>query len=578
MGGFQFHLPLILISLATSVGVLTTVYAAYYLNRYERTKQVMTFTVLAASITLWTFFALLQLTATSFAQSYWAYKMLHFGSFTTAPAVLLYGLSMGDARRWVNRKTVSVVVLLLLPVFVLLFTDPVPVLFEDPRLTSFGAFSVIEHGNTLIYVSYLSAFYVIATIGLSYIVYQTWPDPSLGRKQTAILVTAIFAPMLLSVAQTFSLLPFETPGTILTPTSFSVGMAGVGYAAFRYEAFDTKALARSRTIENMSDGYLLIDTGGKIIDDNQSARSLLDVGSPLTEMQITDLFSSIDEQTLRGTDSVPSFITHIQTDDGTRYLEISSSDFATETEQTLGTLFVIRDITTRKKAQQQLEEQRNDLDILNQVLRHDIRNDLQVVTGYGDLLTDHVDEDGTEYLDTLQSSADHAAELTETARDIADVMLSREDAQQQDRVNLRSTLERELDKIESEYPNANLTVEGSLPAVQVRANQLLDSVFRNLLSNAVQHNNKDVPEISVSATNHDGRVVVRIADNGPGVADNQKEEIFGKGEKGLDSSGTGLGLHLVHHLVTHYGGEVWVEDNDPEGAVFAVELPLVDTS
>jgi len=578
MGGFQFHLPLILISLATSVGVLTTVYAAYYLNRYERTKQVMTFTVLAASITLWTFFALLQLTATSFAQSYWAYKMLHFGSFTTAPAVLLYGLSMGDARRWVNRKTVSVVVLLLLPVFVLLFTDPVPVLFEDPRLTSFGAFSVIEHGNTLIYVSYLSAFYVIATIGLSYIVYQTWPDPSLGRKQTAILVTAIFAPMLLSVAQTFSLLPFETPGTILTPTSFSVGMAGVGYAAFRYEAFDTKALARSRTIENMSDGYLLIDTGGKIIDDNQSARSLLDVGSPLTEMQITDLFSAIDEQTLRGTDSVPSFITHIQTDDGTRYLEISSSDFATETEQTLGTLFVIRDITTRKKAQQQLEEQRNDLDILNQVLRHDIRNDLQVVTGYGDLLTDHVDEDGTEYLDTLQSSADHAAELTETARDIADVMLSREDAQQQDRVNLRSTLERELDKIESEYPNANLTVEGSLPAVQVRANQLLDSVFRNLLSNAVQHNDKDVPEISVSATNHDGRVVVRIADNGPGVADNQKEEIFGKGEKGLDSSGTGLGLHLVHHLVTHYGGEVWVEDNDPEGAVFAVELPLVDTS
>ncbi|WP_254830001.1 sensor histidine kinase [Haloglomus salinum] len=578
MGGFQFHLPLILISLATSVGVLTTVYAAYYLNRYERTKQVMTFTVLAASITLWTFFALLQLTATSFAQSYWAYKMLHFGSFTTAPAVLLYGLSMGDARRWVNRKTVSVAVLLLLPVFVLLFTDPVPVLFEDPRLISFGAFSVIEHGNTLIYVSYLSAFYVIATIGLSYIVYQTWPDPSLGRRQTAILVTAIFAPMLLSVAQTFSLLPFETPGTILTPTSFSVGMAGVGYAAFRYEAFDTKALARSRTIENMSDGYLLIDTGGKIIDDNQSARSLLDVGSPLTEMQISDLFSAIDEQTLRGTDSVPSFITHIQTDDGTRYLEISSSDFATETEQTLGTLFVIRDITTRRKAQQQLEEQRNDLDILNQVLRHDIRNDLQVVTGYGDLLTDHVDEDGTEYLDTLQSSADHAAELTETARDIADVMLSREDAQQQDRVNLRSTLERELDKIESEYPNANLTVEGSLPAVQVRANQLLDSVFRNLLSNAVQHNDKDVPEISVSATNHDGRVVVRIADNGPGVADNQKEEIFGKGEKGLDSSGTGLGLHLVHHLVTHYGGEVWVEDNDPEGAVFAVELPLVDTS
>jgi hypothetical protein len=134
MNSIQLYLPLIFIMLANLVGVLTTIYAGYYLNRYERTKQVTTFTILAITITIWTFFALLQLTATSYARSYWAYKMLHFGSFTTAPAVLLYGLSMGDAHRWVNRKTVSVIVVLLSPVFVLLFTDPVPALFEDPHL------------------------------------------------------------------------------------------------------------------------------------------------------------------------------------------------------------------------------------------------------------------------------------------------------------------------------------------------------------------------------------------------------------------------------------------------------------
>jgi len=578
MGGFQFHLPLILIVLATSVGVLTTAYAAYYLNRYERTKQVVTFTVLATTITIWTFFALLQLTATTYDQSYWAYKMLHFGSFTTAPAVLLYGLSMGNARRWVNWKTVSVIVVLLSPVFVLLFTDPTPALFENPHLTSFGAFSVINHGNSLLYISYLSAFYIIATIGLSYIVYQTWSDQSLSPSQTAILVSAIFAPMLLSVAHTFSLLPFETPGTILTPTSFSVGMAGVGYAAFRYETFDTKALARSRTIENMREGYLLVDTGGKIIDANQSARSLLDVETPLAGMQLSDLFPTRDGRVLREVKTSPSFEMQVETGTETQTLEISSSNFTTQTDQTLGTLLVIRDITTRKQAQQQLEEQRNNLELLNQVLRHDIRNDLQVVAGYGDLLTDYVDEDGAEYLTTLRESANHSVELTKTARDMADVMLSREDAQPQGQVSLRNTLEQELETVESEYPDAHVVVEGALPAVQVQANQMLDSVFRNLLSNAVQHNDKEVPEVSVSATTHDMRAVVRIADNGPGVPDSQKEEIFGEGEKGLDSSGTGLGLYLVQELVTHYGGEVWVEDNNPEGAVFAVELPLADTS
>lgn len=355
MNSIQLYLPLIFIMLANLVGVLTTIYAGYYLNRYERTKQVTTFTILAITITIWTFFALLQLTATSYARSYWAYKMLHFGSFTTAPAVLLYGLSMGDAHRWVNRKTVSVIVVLLSPVFVLLFTDPVPALFEDPHLISFGAFSVIEHGNSLLYVSYLSAFYIIATIGLSYIVYQTWSDQSLSSRQTTILVCAISAPMLLSVGHTFSLLPFETPGTILTPTSFSVGMAGVGYAAFRYETFDTKALARSRTIEKMSEGYLLVDTGGKIIDANQSARSLLGVETTLTGIQLSDLFSTEDKQKLREAETTPSFETQIETETATRTLEISSSNFTTGGEEVLGTLYVIRDITTRKKAQGQLK-------------------------------------------------------------------------------------------------------------------------------------------------------------------------------------------------------------------------------
>jgi PAS domain S-box-containing protein len=580
MGAFQLHLPLVLIFLATSVGVLTTLYALHYLNKYEPTKQVVLFTVLSAAITTWTVFALLQLTATSYDRSYWAYKLLHFGSFTTAPAVLFYGFSMGDAHRWVNWKTVSVVVLWLVPVFALLFTDPVPVLFEDPHTVSVGAFSVIEHGNSLIYVSYLSAFYVIATIGLSYIVYQTWTDSSLSRGQTVILVPAIFAPMLLSVAQTFSLLPFETPGTILTPTSFSVGMAGVGYAAFRYETFDTKALARSRTIENMSDGYMLIDTTGEIIDANQSARSLLAVESPLTGTQIRDLFAPVDEQLLNEPEIVSSFETTVSTEDETRTLEISPSNFATKTGHVIGTLFVIREITERKAYQQEVEQQRDDLNTLNQVLRHDIRNDLQLVTTYAELLADECEmiDDQTEadvqqYIETIQERTAHSVELTTTAREMADTMLTDDEGLRA--VTLRSTLESELEEVRAAFPEAVVTTESTIPATEVRANDMLGSVFQNLLKNAIQHNDSEVPEVAVSVTESESAVVIRVADNGPGIPDDQKETVFGKGEKGLDSQGSGIGLYLVQTLVTTYGGSIWIEDNDPEGSVFAVELQNV---
>jgi signal transduction histidine kinase len=104
------------------------------------------------------------------------------------------------------------------------------------------------------------------------------------------------------------------------------------------------------------------------------------------------------------------------------------------------------------------------------------------------------------------------------------------------------------------------------------ADEMLGSVFRNLLINAVQHNDKPVPEATVTVRDRADTVRVHVADNGPGVRDAHKEAIFGKGEKGLNSEGTGIGLHLVQTLVESYGGDVWATDNDPEGAIFVVEL------
>jgi len=98
-------------------------------------------------------------------------------------------------------------------------------------------------------------------------------------------------------------------------------------------------------------------------------------------------------------------------------------------------------------------------------------------------------------------------------------------------------------------------------------------VFRNLLRNAIEHNDTTPPEVTVSAIVEGELVTVEIADNGPGVLDDRKDEIFGKGERGLESGGAGVGLYLVRSLVESYGGRAWVEDNDPKGAVFVLELP-----
>jgi len=236
-----------------------------------------------------------------------------------------------------------------------------------------------------------------------------------------------------------------------------------------------------------------------------------------------------------------------------------------------GYVLTSRDISTRKQYEQQLVEQRDDLETLNEVLRHDIRNDLAHITSYADMLTGHVDETGEGYLATMQASANNAVDLTESARDLAEVLLRSD--MSVETLSLAPVVSEQIDQLRSTYGTVDVAVDGELPETEVRAGGLLSAVFRNILKNAVQHNDTETPKITVAVERDDDRVQIRIADNGPGVRDEIKEEIFGKGEKGLESAGTGIGLYLVRTLVDDYGGDVWVEDSDSGGAAFVLELP-----
>jgi PAS domain S-box-containing protein len=236
-------------------------------------------------------------------------------------------------------------------------------------------------------------------------------------------------------------------------------------------------------------------------------------------------------------------------------------------------LVVVRDITERKRYEKQVEEQRDALEMLNQVVRHDIRNDMNVVRGRAKLLEDHVDEAGRDQLRVIQEATEDVIELTNTTRDLAEVMLStREDTEP---VRLERHVREPIESVRSTFDDAVITVDDPIPDVTVRGNDLLEAVFRNVLQNAIIHNDEAVPEVHVSATREDERITVAIADNGPGIPDDRKETVFGKGEKGLDSPGAGVGLYLVRTLVERYGGDVRIEDNDPKGAVFVIELPIV---
>jgi signal transduction histidine kinase len=204
----------------------------------------------------------------------------------------------------------------------------------------------------------------------------------------------------------------------------------------------------------------------------------------------------------------------------------------------------------------------NALAFINDLIRHDLRNDLTVIRGHADLLSESADEvDGDPEIVTDKTN--EALSRIETSKVIADTLVGDPDLEPVDIVPV-------ITELAARVGNAfGATVETDLPkSAVVTANDGIRSVVDNLLENAIEHNDADDPRIEIAATAADGMVRLTVTDNGPGIPDDMKESVFEPREDG--SSG---GLSLVYTLVTGYGGDVRVEDADPHGARFVVEFP-----
>ncbi|QIB74090.1 PAS domain S-box protein [Halogeometricum borinquense] len=231
-----------------------------------------------------------------------------------------------------------------------------------------------------------------------------------------------------------------------------------------------------------------------------------------------------------------------------------------------------RDITERKQRERELRRERKRLEFMNRILRHNLLNGLNVVSARSEILQDFVDDAGRSHLTTVRERVGEMVDLVETMRSFTKAIVDSESHELKLKP-LGKVLVRELERLDDDNDEVMITTDGAIPDVVVVADDLLPQVFENVLSNAVQHNDKAVPRVSVSVEQRgDGAVAVRIADNGPGIPDEEKQRIVEKDVEGLATPGSGFGLYLVKELVDSYGGTIDVSDNDPEGAVFTITL------
>ncbi len=226
-----------------------------------------------------------------------------------------------------------------------------------------------------------------------------------------------------------------------------------------------------------------------------------------------------------------------------------------------GFVAIQEDITERKEREQHLQ-------VLNRVLRHNHRNLLNSVLGAANSLDPSAVHEDAHYVPMMQEATAELHELSEKAYTLTTLLM--EDAQQSLISDLGATIKTVLEEFELRYPQADVStsiVEG----ISISAHHNFELAIRELVENAIEHNDTEAPAVGISLHRSDQRVTIDIADNGPGIPTHEYSIITGDDEITQVDHGSGLGLWLAYWVVKRSGGDIQFT-SDAEGTSVSIEL------
>ena len=342
-----------------------------------------------------------------------------------------------------------------------------------------------------------------------------------------------------------------------TPMVFSLSGLAFAVSTQQHGFLKTATIAREQAFEQVEDAILIASSDGEVLDANRKATALL--GSDVVSEELSSVLRAHRETEI---DADPGIVS-IRRDGEVRYYSVKESP-VTHYRGTQGRVVVLTDVTAITNRQQDLELFK---EVISRIFRHNFRNRLNVIAGYAELIQSDAADDAEEYASFIRSSAEDLIATTRKTKDVGQLFTD----EQVEPLSLDQVVDNAVASLEPEGTPPSISVD--VPAVWVTAHPKLDLAIRELVENAVVHNDRtERANVDIYATVEDEWVTLFVEDDGPGIPTLELQVLDDEEETDL-SHGSGIGLWLVHWIVKRSNGDL-VSRTTPDGSRIGVRLRL----
>ena len=336
-----------------------------------------------------------------------------------------------------------------------------------------------------------------------------------------------------------------------------------------------------QTFESLSAGLMLVSPEGRLLQINASARSIFNLGNEAAGKQVNDVIRNEDLHRVLtsagGESEGQKGEMHIMRGGSERIYEVQAAEVRNEEGKSIGVVAILNDVTDIRN----IDKMKSSFVAM---ASHELRTPLTAIKGFVRTLLDGEEYYGQEERHEFHTIIDQ--ECDRLRRLIDDLLnTARIEAGESLKPNYTSfdptpLLEKAvmIQRQASNKHNVQLKIENALPKSIVGDEDKLDQILTNLLNNAIKYS-PNGGDVTVTAKNEGDSMLIGVHDQGLGIPKEHLTKVFEKfhrvnNEDNRKIYGTGLGLYLVHHLVTQvHVGAIWAESEVGKGSTFWVRIP-----